>query len=89
MQKALRLQPAVQLAKFGVQPSFTEGSKKVRHLPRYLSMREGPIVLFRISSLGPYGPASVPQEAPIIWDSAEMVGSVQAITFGKFKLGWQ
>ena len=42
MQKGIRLRPAVQLAKFGVQPSFTEGSKQVRHLPRYLSIERDP-----------------------------------------------
>ena len=45
--------------------SFTEGCKKVRHLPLSFD-REGPGVLSRISSLGPCEPAIEPQEAPIL-----------------------
>ena len=45
--------------------SITEGSKNVRHLPRYLSIQRDPEVLFRISSLGPCEPVD-PQEAPIL-----------------------
>src|SRR6188508_1983089 len=66
--------------------SFTEGCKKVRHLPLSFD-REGPGVLSRISSLGPCEPAIEPQEAPILgllrgWQSRIRIGSLHGAADG-------